>query len=411
MKFRWIVIVLFVACGIAWPNLIAVYEITPSQLSGIDRQVIADAIGSATANDRYPQSVEITTQGKSYPVILEYAIDERIQEEVFSLFANYHPDYAAYVAIDAQTGKVIAMASYSNSDKEVGNLAIRTTFPAASVFKIVTAAAAIELNKITSTTIIPYNGKSSSLYKRNVLRHKNNRWTRRPTVRQAFAKSVNSVFGRIGVFQLGAENLSEFATRFGFNQSLNTDMAINGGEMTVSSEDTWNIAEVASGYTRGNTLSPIHGAMIAAAVVNEGKMVEPYIINAIYDETGMRVYTPETKIARQSISKKTATEMRKLMRETVRSGSARKSFKGFFRGHLKSAKVGGKTGSLTGFDPPGKTDWFVGYGEWRGRKVAYAALTVNEKFWTVKASYLSRKILEKLFEKPALTLTDIATNK
>ena len=143
MKFRWIVIVLFVACGIAWPNLIVVYEITPSQLSGIDRQVIADAIGSATANDRYPQSVEITTQGKSYPVILEYAIDERIQEEVFSLFANYHPDYAAYVAIDSQTGKVIAMASYSNSDKEVGNLAIRTTFPAASVFKIVTAAAAV----------------------------------------------------------------------------------------------------------------------------------------------------------------------------------------------------------------------------------------------------------------------------
>lgn len=409
MRFRWIIIALIVVCSSAWPKVIAVFEATPGQMSGIDRQIIAKTIAAATAEDRYPQSAEISVHDKTYQVTLEYAIDERIQEEVFALFANYHPDYAAYVAIDAQTGKVIAMVSYSNSEEDVGNLAIRSTFPAASVFKIVTAAAAIELNKVNANTVIPYNGKSSSLYKRNVLRHKNNKWTRRPTLREAFAKSVNSVFGRIGVLQVGAENLNEFAIRFGFNQKLATDMAISGGEMRLSLDDKWEIAEVASGYTGTNTLSPIHGAMIAGALINEGQMVEPYIIDAIYDETGIMLYAPETKITRQVVSKETAVEMRKLMRETVKSGSARNSFRGFFRGHLKTAKVGGKTGTLTGNDPQGKTDWFVGYAEWRNKKIAYAALTVNKEFWTVKAAYLARKVLEKYFEKPSLSLTSVKT--
>jgi len=408
MIFRWTIVATILAFSSAWPTTIAVFEATPSEMSGINRDVIAKTIASATADDRYPRFVEISTGDKIYQVTLKYGIDERIQEAVYSLFANYHPDYAAFVAIDAKTGRVIAMASYSNSEEHVGNLTIQPTFPAASVFKIVTAAAAIELNKVNANTVIPYNGKSSSLYKRNVLRHKSNKWTRRPTLREAFAKSVNSVFGRLGVFQVGAENLDEFATRFGFNQELSSDMALNGGQMKLASNDTWELAEVASGYTRNSTLSPIHGAMIAGILVNNGQMVEPYIIDAAYDETGMTLYTPESESTevRQAVSKETAAEMRKLMRETVRSGSARKSFKGFFRGHLKSAKVGGKTGTLTGYNPPGKTDWFVGYGEWRDKKIAYAALTVNKEYWTVKASYLARKVLEKYFEKPLLSLTD-----
>ena len=90
--------------------------------------------------------------------------------------------------------------------------------------------------------------------------------------------------------------------------------------------------------------------------------------------------------------------MKVLMRATVRKGSARKSFKGFFRGNYKSLDVGGKTGSLTGLNPKGRTEWFVGYGDSGKEKIAVATVIVNKKKWRVKPAYLARKVIEEYFK-------------
>ena len=45
----------------------------------------------------------------------------------------------------------------------------------------------------------------------------------------------------------------------------------------------------------------------------------------------------------------------------------------------EDVEMGGKTGSLTGLNPKGKCDWFVGYARYKGQRIAVAALTVNEK--------------------------------
>ena len=85
------------------------------------------------------------------------------------------------------------------------------------------------------------------------------------------------------------------------------------------------------------------------------------------------------------------------MRETVRRGSARKSFGNFFKGDFEDLDVGGKTGSLTGRMPAGKYDWFVGYAMQGDKRVSYASLTINKEFWTVKAHYVARKFIEAVF--------------
>jgi cell division protein FtsI/penicillin-binding protein 2 len=94
----------------------------------------------------------------------------------------------------------------------------------------------------------------------------------------------------------------------------------------------------------------------------------------------------------------TASEIRSLMKETVLHGTSRGSFRGFFRKDFMDFDVGGKTGSLTGFDPKGKYDWFVGYAHSSGRKIAVAALTIHEKQWRVKSSYLARRAIESYFK-------------
>jgi beta-lactamase class D len=64
---------------------------------------------------------------------------------------------------------------------------------------------------------------------------------------------------------------------------------------------------------------------------------------------------------------------------------------------MEEIEVGGKTGSLTGTNPPGKVDWFVGYAEAGNQRIAICALTINEKNWRVKSSYMARVAIEQWF--------------
>jgi hypothetical protein len=91
------------------------------------------------------------------------------------------------------------------------------------------------------------------------------------------------------------------------------------------------------------------------------------------------------------------------MKVTVKQGTAARSFRGFFKRELAELDVGGKTGSLTGDEPKGRDDWFVGFADDGHRKIAIAALTIHKKFWRVKSSYLARRAIETLYRDPAVT--------
>lgn len=126
--------------------------------------------------------------------------------------------------------------------------------------------------------------------------------------------------------------------------------------------------------------------------------MEPYIIDSILDGQNVPMYLAEPKVGMITMEPKTAMEVRSLMRETVLTGTSKRSFKGFFKKNFSMLSVGGKTGSLTGYDPRGKYDWFVGYAGWGSRRFAVAALTIHEKYWRVKSSYLARRAIESYFK-------------
>lgn len=377
-----------------WPGVIGVVDASRSDFWGVDRQVIADSIGNAVVHNIFPLQTTLTTQERSFNAKLRYGFNPTVQQAAEKVFNRYRPDYGAFAAVNPDTGQVLSLVSFTRSGENVGNLALRGTFPAASIFKIITAAAAIDQGRVTENTVIPFNGKSTSLYKKQVFNHKNNKWTRRQTLRESFARSSNPVFGQLGVFHVGASGLQEYAGRFGFNEVFVTDIPFDSGRMGDQLLDAWSIAETASGFTRSNTLSPLHGALMAATMINNGTMIEPHLVNKVTDDFGIVLYEPLEMRVREIVSPKTARQMRSLMRATVHSGSAKKQFKGFFRGVFADADVGGKTGSLTGFEPKGKYDWFVGYGSLDGKKIAYAALCINVEKWYVKSSYVARKVLE-----------------
>ena len=302
--------------------------------------------------------------------------------------------------MDPESGRVLAMADSSRAPLPEDSLALRNTYPAASVSKIVTAVTALDQGVVDVDTVIPFNGKTTSLYKKNVFRHKDNKWTRKPTFRESFAKSNNTVFGRVGAVSLGGEQLMDYFQRLGFNMRFTSDFHFPNGTVELDPSDAWQVAESASGYTRRNTLSPLHAAALAATAVNGGKMIAPVLVDRVTGPQGIPLYVYENPAVSPAMRQETSDKLKQLMTATVTMGSARRFFRGFHRKSYKDVVVGGKTGSLTGTDPAGRYDWFAGFAEQGHRKIAFAALCINKEKWYVRSARLSRELLEYYFQPP-----------
>ncbi len=340
------------ALCILFVNQSAIAAAAATQLSATD---VAHSVSAHARKNRFPNKLEFISEQSGQAVVghIKYTFDQELHSAMADVYLKYQPDYACFVALDVDSGAILNLTSFVKGDEKLDNLVMRSSYPAASVFKMITAAAGLDLGKVSPSTVIPFNGKSTSLYKSQVLRHKTTKWTRNPTFKESFAKSVNPVFAQVGVFKLGSTNLSNYAQRFGFDQTLQTDFELPPSRVGLSLENEWEIAEAASGYTKDITLSPIHAAQMAAIVANDGKMVVPYMVESVTSSQGKQLYDgASTNTDKRVISSNTASQMRSLMKETTRIGSARKSFSGINRYKVyKGMEIGGKTGSLTGYSP------------------------------------------------------------
>jgi peptidoglycan glycosyltransferase len=142
--------------------------------------------------------------------------------------------------------------------------------------------------------------------------------------------------------------------------------------------------------------------MMAAAIANDGVMMEPFIVDSLVSEKdGKEVYKSEPTQISETMSPQSAESVRALMRETVTAGTSRPAFRDFMRKPAYAGiDVGGKTGHLKGTDPKGQCDWFVGYARLGKHRIAMAALTVNEHNWRVKSSYIAHSFIEHWFADP-----------
>jgi cell division protein FtsI/penicillin-binding protein 2 len=359
---------------------------------------VKDSLEKYASTNEFPSHLDLPSHGQ---VAIDYTFDVGLHNHIASIYRSYKPDYAAFVAIDPETGRILSLTSYVKDQSYGQNFALGSSYPAASLFKMVSAAAAIDANLVSTKTVLPFNGKSTTLYKSQVLRHKDNKYTRRLPLSEAFARSSNPFFGRLGVEYLSDDLIFEYAKKMGFGVQLAQDLPIEPSSLDMSLSDEWQRAEAASGFTKDIQLSPVHAASIAAAIVNGGVLYEPYIVDQIRDVNGSVLLKGNSVVSRQMFSKETAQAMKYMMRETARIGSAKKSFSSHRRYKaFKGAEFGGKTGSLSGHDPEGRYGWFAGYGERNGKQIAYASLVVYKEKWVVRAARVAFEVLNYVFKQP-----------
>ncbi len=281
----------------------------------------------------------------------------------------YRIRYGAVVVIDVKTCAPIAVVS-----RGVDFSAFKA-YPAASLIKLVTASAAIELHHISPYALFYYDSRNASQSIR-ALTNGYDDGRHRITFSMALAKSNNPVFGKLALYKIGNNNFKTYLNRFYFNKPLGPSFIQQS--RAIVDDNNVDIAQTGAGLNPDTTLSPFHAALIAQAIGNNGRMCVPY--------EGFGNSQQETK---QIISLETARELIDMMRLTVTKGTSRGAFFNR-RGRyiLANISVAGKTGSIHGDDPEGDYEWFVGIAPVKNPQVAVAALVVNGNKWTIKGSYL-----------------------
>lgn len=364
------------------------------------RVLIAKGLAEPLRKKQFPENLNLMWNGFPQTLKVEYTLEPHLQKEADRLLTLYKPDYGAIVLMDADNGKILAMSSFQKrAEIDEENLNLRASYPAASVFKVVTATAAIDKAGISPSHTIYFNGGNYTLYRKNVMSDKINRWTRAITLKEAFARSINTAFGRLSLENLSPEDINNYANRYMFNQDIPSDFPIEMGVAFVPSEKSFALTEVASGFNKLNRMSPVQGAMISASVINGGRMVMPYLVESLTSENNTKVYQASVIDNGQIMSGESADKLKELMEETILSGTSRKTFRNLVRNRkFKEIEMGGKTGHLTGTNPKGRVDWFVGYASDENKKISVAAITINQKYWTVKSSYLGQSMFKKYFE-------------
>ena len=329
-------------------------------------------------------------------LVVHFSIDSTLQKAATELLRRYHPRYGGIVAIEPQSGRILAFVSYVGDDapSRQSNICIQSLFPAASVIKMVTASGAIEKARLTGQSMLPIVGRRHTLYRFQITEHL--RSADEISFEDAYAYSVNPVFGRLGVHLLGSTGLQEYIDKYGFNVAIPFDLDNDPACASVT-DSAYDLAELASGFTPKTKMSPLYGSMLAATVSEDGRMPSPSLVDSINDlRSNRRIYRAAPEVWRTPIQSATAAQLRELMGTVTEYGTASRSFRDFKRSSISdNVEYGGKTGSLTA-DSLGKVDWFVGFANsstYQNQRIALGIVTVHGKFWTVHSSYLGAELM------------------
>ena len=317
-------------------------------------------------------------------------VDHDLQSHVRSLFNRYDVPAGGLVAMDPRTGQVLAFVGYEAGKGDSARVATDPGPPAASVFKIITASALLDAGVKTSTSVC-YGGGMRGLVAADLVDSpKRDRWC--ATMADALGYSINAVFAKLADRHIDQDRMTQYVSAFGFGQRLPFDLPVSPSPVDVPGSRLER-ARMAAGFWHSQ-LSPLHGALLASTIANDGQMPYAAIVDRIESGSGETLYQHTPRNFRQVLPRQTARLTGEMMTRTVTKGTSKKAFwdaKG--RPFLPGVSVAGKTGTLSRYNPHRTYNWWVGYAPVDDPQIAVAALVVNEPMWRIKASYVAKEAL------------------
>jgi penicillin-binding protein A len=373
--------------------------VSPTADPGEDSSAQADAQNALPAPETPPDPASsryVQELNDGHRILL--TLDPVLQDSMLQIFRNREVPYAAAVMLDLRDNAVIAMAGHSSMDPQVDPREIVTTAwaPAASTFKLVTAAALLG-GETTPSTRVCFHGGLHGIEDAQ-LSDDSARDTQCETLSAAIAHSYNLVIGKLALRNLDQNQLADTARALLFESEIPFELAVERSPAHIPS-DPIERAKVAAGFWNVD-MSPLHGALMASIFARAGMFQPPHLIAQVMGPDGSDL-TPARPKPQRVLPRDVAEAVGVMMRDTTRIGTAKISFRDKQGNpYIRGVEVAGKTGSLTGKRAPALNyNWFVGFAPAQRPEVAFAVLLANEPKWRIKAHYAARRLVQIYLER------------
>ena len=250
-------------------------------------------------------------------------------------------DRAARAAVDALSGEQRAAALQLAQQTQWRNKAVSDLYEPGSVFKLITCAAALDTGAVSKHSTF-YCGESISVagtrfHCANHKRHGSQ------TVTQALENSCNQSFIQIGA-RLGKEAFCDYFAAFGLRGPTGVDLPAEPKKSLYYTADRMGPVELAScAFGQSSKISYLEMAAAVCAVVNGGKLMQPYLVSDILNPDGSILQHLDPVCRRQVLKAETSAAMREMMEAVVLYGGGRNA-------QIPDYRVGGKSGTSQKLD-------------------------------------------------------------
>ncbi|UYN91523.1 MAG: penicillin-binding protein 2 [Anaerolineales bacterium] len=307
--------------------------------------------------------------GASLVLTIDREIQAMVEDTLDAHIARTGAESGTAIVMDPKTGELLAMASTPRMDlnefqnygdiytNEVPyNRAVGEIYEPGSIFKVITAAAALDQGVVTPET--EYEDRGVYTIGGITVRNWNNRAWGLQTVQGCMQHSLNVCLAWMGE-KLGQEKFYEYIDRFGFGHQTGVDLAgEQSGTVKRPGDPNWYLADLgANTFGQGIAVTPIQMVMSVSAFVNDGQMVIPHIVKAVIQDGSQ--YNVSTQYAGQPISAETARTMTEMLATSLEGESSLAMVSGY--------RLAGKTGTAqipvpTGYEENQTNTSFIGWG-------------------------------------------------
>ena len=315
-------------------------------LTGIDGSIkyYSDAKGNRlNVAEEYQDSVS----GLDLTLTIDLDLQQAVERELDNIMAKYNPEQALVLAMDPQSGEILAISSrpnynpneYKTASMEIlnRNLPIWMTYEPGSTMKITTLAASLNEGIVNLFKDTFYDSGSISVDDARL-----HCWKRgghgQETYLQVVENSCNPGFVSLGL-KLGKERLFDYIKKYGFGEKTDVDLIGEENGIIFDLDKVGNVELATTAFGQGISVTPIQQVRAVSASVNGGTLYKPYILKNIFDSNTNNIILENTKQSiRQVITKETSDMVKYALESVVANGTGRNAY-------IENYRVGGKTGT------------------------------------------------------------------
>lgn len=346
-----------------------------TQLTGTPGRIITAQNGRSDVMSQEYETIYDPVQGTSIVLTIDEVIQRYLEDSLEQVYIDSKGVGAYGVVMDVDTGAVLAMASVENynlnspqelteeeeaellelypDDEEARakartdklyskwrNFLVSDSYEPGSVFKIVTAAAAVEENVLPSNFSYTCTGKIQ-VADRTIKCHNRDGGHGPQDLKHGLMNSCNPLFITVGQ-ALGKDKFYEYFEAFGFTEKTGIDLPAEAtpvAGVNYHKLEKMGIVELSSSsFGQSFQVTPIQMVTAISAIANGGYLMTPYVVARELDANGNVISETQPTVRKQVVSESTAATVADMMEAVVTSGTGKNAY-------VAGYKVAGKTGT------------------------------------------------------------------